>query len=814
MGVSQVTTVSGKVTEASTGSAVPFANVLFSGTTEGAITNFEGEFTITTSLPVDSLEARYIGFITRRKVIRRGVEQVINFQLEEDVQTLEAVMVYAGENPAFPILRKVIENKKVNDKRNLAAYDYEAYTKIEIDVDNVPERLKRRKIMRKITALMDSAENITGEDGQPILPIFISEAISRQYYRSNPRLKTEHVLKTKVTGIGITDGTLTSQVIGATLQEYNFYQNWLNIVSKEFISPIADGWKLYYDYDLIDSMFMAGDSVYRIDFYPKRPQDRAFQGTMWITREDYALKRIDASVNRQANLNFVNKLKIQQELVRTGAGAWMPLKSRVVVDLIELTGSTPSMLAKFYVSARDIQVNEPKRPEFYQNPVTMDQQVRMYDEDYWATHRHDSLTPQEVDVYAMIDTLRRVPIVRFGTDMGKFALTGYYKAGPLDLGPYTVFYGDNDIEGQRVGFGMRSNIDISRHFTVGGYAAYGFGDQRWKYQGYFEYILSRKNWSTLRVEHQRELDQIWLLTQNIDQNSLFYTLSRFGNLIDPFLYDKTRLRYSKQITTGLSQEVELKHQAFKPQFDFAFDSPLSQDGSTLNNFEITELSLRTRYAKDEVFVVNDNQRLSLGTIRSPAITFSYTYGMPNVFGSDLEYHRFRLGFEKRQRMGLLGIANINLSAGYLSGTVPYPLLFNPIGNETPVFVNFAYNLMNFFEFSSDRFVSVRYSHSFDGLIMNKVPLFRRLKWRLLANANVIYGGMRSENRELVNYPVDEQGNPVFPFSTLEQKPYIELGYGVENIFRVFRVDAFHRLTYLDRPGISSFGIKFSVQFML
>jgi hypothetical protein len=45
-------------------------------------------------------------------------------------------------------------------------------------------------------------------------------------------------------------------MIGSSFQEYNFYQNWLNILSKEFVSPIADGWRIYYDYDLTDSLYI------------------------------------------------------------------------------------------------------------------------------------------------------------------------------------------------------------------------------------------------------------------------------------------------------------------------------------------------------------------------------------------------------------------------------------------------------------------------------------------------------------------------------------------------------------------------------
>lgn len=266
---SQQTIVSGKVTEASTGSPIPFANVVFTGTQEGTTTDFDGNFTLKTNSKIDSIEVRYVGFSKRVKPVVRGDHQIIHIQLEEDMVSLGEVIVYAGENPAFEVLRRVSDRKKINDKRSLEAYEFESYTKIEFDVDQIPEKLKKRKIYAKISQVIDSIEQIAGEDGSAILPVFLSEAVSRYYYRRDPKYAHEHILKTKISGIGITDGTTSSQIIGSSFQQYNFYENWMTIISKEFVSPIADGGRLYYEYELVDSSMVDDDFCYRLDFWPR-----------------------------------------------------------------------------------------------------------------------------------------------------------------------------------------------------------------------------------------------------------------------------------------------------------------------------------------------------------------------------------------------------------------------------------------------------------------------------------------------------------------------------------------------------------------
>jgi len=316
----QETIVHGKVTDAASGDPIPFVNVVFKGTSIGATTDFDGNFTIKTMNPGDSMVASFVGYQPRTKIVKKGVSQVINFQLAEQVVNLQEVSISAGENPAFAILRNIVKNKSLNDKRKLSAYEYDSYTKIEVDVDNISDAFRQRKIVKKITQVLDSVERIAGEDGKPILPLFITESVSKLYYRDNPSLKKEHILKSKINGVGVEDGTLLTQLIGSSFQEYNFYQNWLNIVGKDFVSPIADGWRLYYDYDLTDSLDIGNHFCYRLDFSPKSKQDLAFSGTMWITKKEFALKQIDATMGKQANVNFVEKIKIQQELDSTVAG--------------------------------------------------------------------------------------------------------------------------------------------------------------------------------------------------------------------------------------------------------------------------------------------------------------------------------------------------------------------------------------------------------------------------------------------------------------------------------------------------------------
>jgi len=815
LSLAQETVVRGKVTDAGSGDPIPFVNVIYVNSSIGVTTDFDGNFELKTSTPGDTILVSYIGYKPKKKPIVKGIEQTVHFQLEEDVTSLSELVFVAGENPAFEVLRNVVRNKSQNDKRKLTAYEYDTYTKIEIDVDNISDKLREKKVMRKITQVLDSIDRIAGEDGKPILPLFISESVSKFYFRDSPQLRHENILKSKVSGVGVEDGELVTQFVGASFQEYNFYQNWLNIVSKDFVSPIADGWRLYYEYDLTDSLYVGDDYCYRLDFFPKSPQDLAFTGTIWITKAEYALKQIDVTVGKQANLNFVEKIKIQQELAPTTEGAWLPVKNRVLIDVGELTNASAGMLAKFYTSNKNIVVNQPHPVAFYERPIVLAEDARLEEaETFWDGVRHEPLSETEKNVYKMIDTLQNIPVVKTYTDIIKIIVDGYYDAGKIKIGPYVGLFAYNNIEGLRLQSGFKTTEEFSKKWIFRGQFGYGFRDDQIKYSASVRYLLSRTKWTFFDIRARRDIGRVGVDDEVLSDSYLFLAAQRWGKFRQGYYFNEGRINFQREMFKGFTQRVAFRYMTFEPVFDFGYYAqPSDPISPILSQYETAEAIIESRYASDEIFIQNGNERISLGTTKWPIITLRYTRGFSGIGESDFNYNKLRLSFFKRIRFGPLGVGLMNLTGEYVFDPVPYPLLSPHLGNQTPVFTSVTYNLMNYSEFVSDRYGSLQYEHHFEGFLLNRIPLMRKLKWRLVGTANMIYGGMSAMNKNLI--PDAETNADYVPVGFLSRgKPYVEMGYGVENIFKFFRVDFVHRLSYLDNPDVTKFKILFSVQFSL
>lgn len=803
--------VQGKVTDAETGDPIPFASVLLKGTTLGMNTDFEGNYSLSAKSLPDSIVVSYIGYLTQSKPLSNQAEQTLNFQLRPSDFQLEAFVFEAGENPAFEIIRKAVAKKKEFDKRSLTAYETKNYTKIEIDIDHVAEEFAQRRSVRKVTAVLDSIKQLTNDEGEKILPIFFSETLSKFYYRNNPELRKEIVEKSRVTGVGITDGSTTSQITGSVFQEYNFYKNWLSILEKDFVSPIADGWKAFYDYDLMDSVLVGQDSCYMLQVYPRREQDLAFSGTIWINKETYALKQVDLTIPKETNLNFVERIKIQQELVPTPPGPLIPSKSRIQIKIGQVTPKTAGMLAKFYTSSDSLKLNDPAPTSFFNQAVVLKPDFNTGNEEFWRTNRQDPLSSEELAVLQMVDTLKRIPVIRFYTEGLKFFATGYLPVGKMDLGPWPGFFNYNNVEGIRLGVGGRTNLKFSNKWLLQGYLAYGFKDERFKYTGSVTRVLDRNRWTTMRLGSQREIEQVGLEIASLEGNSIFLAASRFGTLRRAYMSTKHELNFQREFFKGFLFSAAVNVAQFEPLYDFYYLDKDTRDYRS--RFETTEARFALRYGRDEIVIINDNERVSFGPSKWPIVQLNYARGL-RWLGGDITYDKLSFYLYQRLNMGMLGVSRYELDAGKVFGEVPYPILKNHLGNETLFYTSAAFNTMNFNEFASDQYLSLRYRHFFEGFLLNKIPLIKKLKWRAVANANFLYGSVQDKNVE--NSPNrDPNGNPLETFGSLDPYvPYVELGYGIENIFKFFRVDFFHRMTYLDNPEAKPFAVKISAQIIL
>ncbi|HAW21100.1 MAG TPA: hypothetical protein DCX14_13040 [Flavobacteriales bacterium] len=796
----QQTIVVGKVFEAETNLPIPFANVYFKDSKIGTTTDEKGAYRIETYYPTDSLLVTVLGYQRGAQRVKADRSQVVDFEMKISGISLGPVTIVAdkkAKDPAIEIMKKVIRNKKANNREKLEAYEYNVYNKIEFDMNNINERFTNQKVMKPFDFVFENIDSTSEE--KPFLPIFLTESFSRYYYRKSPKSSMEHIKATKVAGV---KNESVSQFLGDMYQNTNVYENYVDAFGKSFMSPLSDFGGTSYKYYLLDSAVINRKKCFKIAFIPRRKGELVFEGEMWINDTTYALKEIQAKIIEGANINWINSFSVHHVYDQVENEIWMLTKENVVVDF-NLSEKAIGFYGRKTTIYDEFIINEKKENSFYStfNNIQVADSANDMSDEFWNEKRPESLSENEFKVYEMVDTIQQIRAFRTYVDLITLFVNGHYEMKYVDIGPYFTMASFNQVEGLRLRVGGRTNSDFSTRLELSGYLAYGTKDQRFKYHAASRFFISKSPRQIIHLSTRKDLEQLgqsanaWR-TDNILSSVFRRAPFRFN------AYEEYKGGYEVEFIPGFSTKFEFGRKDIWSVGDVLFQRE-NGDGSVydINRISTAEVGINVRFAYRESFISGDLDRISLGT-KFPILEFNARLGIKGFLGGDYEYQRVSLRISDRFPINPIGQSEFILEAGKIWGTVPYPLLQMFPGNQTYFYDDYAYNLMNYYEFISDQWVTLFYTHHFNGLFFNKVPLFRKLKWREVATMRSAIGGLSNKHKAELQFPAN-----LYDLN----KPYFEAGVGVENILKIFRVDAIWRLSYLSNPNVVPFGVRLTFQ---
>ncbi|WP_185731548.1 DUF5686 and carboxypeptidase-like regulatory domain-containing protein [Larkinella rosea] len=815
--VSSPQTFSGRITETPSGAAVPFASIAVKGKSIGTQADENGQFKLTLNQRADSLLVSAMGYQTTTMAIA-GFQsfQAVEIVLKPVATQLTEVVIRAGENPAYPILREVNAHRAQNDFRKTDGYEYQAYSQLAIHISQMAESFRQRK---PVQSMLRAVEPKQGGKPSQHVPLFFSETVSSLYARRQPERQKEQILKTRISSAGLTDDRFIAQFTGAGFNTLDFYQNTVSLFKKDFISPLAERGRVAYTYFLADTAQVGLHTCYEIDFDPKNERDLVFKGKMWIDTLSFALVQIDAQVGAAANVNFMKQIDVHQthETASESSTVWFPETTRLTIQVAEVVRNTFGATVDYLSTVRQPRVGQPRPVGFFDQEVQVVEDARNASAEYWQAQRQtlpDSRASEET--HALLDTVRNLPVFKFIRWAGQFVLNSGYLplTKGIDIGPVFSLWAYNRIEGNRLRLGLQTNNAFSRNWQLSAYGAYGTRDQVWKMGGEVNFIPTRQPLTLIILKSSYDLEQLGFRTEDLAGNPLLRTTSRFGRYRNAFYQNETSLSVQRDLGVDFIQTAGVRYRHIDPLFP-AFRHPLQDTQQTAFQSSIwgKEAFLELRYAPGRVPTrrVTKRRIQRRATETAPLLTLRYTYGTAAFEGGSFGgYHKWHFQLDHTLRWGLLGRTQYSVQAGFTPSTLPHPLLQVHVGNQSPFYNRNAFNLMNYAEFVSDRYASVSLEHKFEGLLTNRVPLIRRLGWRTFVNTSVLWGGLSPANRTLIATH-DASGQALAPVYSLQRDPYAEVGYGVENIFKLVRVEAIHRLTYRQNPNVTPFAIKVSFQ---
>jgi hypothetical protein len=771
--------ISGSVRDAHSDEPIPFASVYFKGTTTGQLTDSAGTFSfVLDKWPSDTLEITCVGYKAFHFPIDSSKAGLPTMIFLDPGTFNEGVRVRIKIDKGLLLWRKIVKNKDRNDRYHFDNFSYEIYNKLEVDLRHLNFKgLSKLRPLRAVTDLINS--NIDSTEMPPVLPAYLTEAISDYYYERKP-LKRREVIRAANTN-GIKNESFV-KFLGGMDQNVNVYDNFIPVMDKQFVSPASDNGDAYYHYRVIDTQYINHRRFYHLVFTPKHRGENCFEGDCWVHDTSFAIQKMSLRLGQDANVNFLEKLSLIQEYSLINDSTWFLSKDKFVADLAPLGKGAPSFVGRKTTTYRNVVINDSSVTKELSKNKVLEETITLTgamekDTGFWTASRHDTLTRNEKAIIKMIDTLMHAPVfIRFTNTMN-FIGTGYLNVGNYQLGPWYNWVTYDSWEGFRMRFDLGTNHRFSRKYWLHGYLAYGFGDKKFKGKAEALYLINKHPRSFLFVSYSNDLDFGQNYYGEISTDNIFALAIRKPNVPVKFInLEEKRFEYYQELNSGLSFYPSLAHKSYTPLKNIpSKDSfAVTNGGTPLTTFEV---GLRIRFAYLEKFLENNFFRSSLGS-PYPITEIYLTRGVSGIFKSSYDYTKVSASIYDYFKIPPYGSIYFNVFGGRTFGTLPYVLLDIHPGNELYYYNKYAFNMMNKYEFISDKYGGISVEHNIGNGIFR---LFPKLRLRQFWTAKVLWGGLSDANIAL-NF---KEGNT---FQTLNGRTYMELGTGIDNILRVFRLD--------------------------
>jgi hypothetical protein len=783
--------ISGLITDEK-GNGLGYASVLVKGTTKGTTANSEGKYFLNLEPGTYTLVCQHVGFAREEKKLVVGNEEVaVNFQLHVQELTLSEVVIKKGEDPAYAIIRQAIKKRPYYNEQ-VDSFSVDVYIKGLLRSRAIPQKVFGKKIERD-----DFGRTGLDSSGKGIL--FLSESLTKVFYVKPNKIKYE-VLSSRQSGGG--GGGLSFPFF------INFYDNNVAVFNNSlnqrgFISPIANGALNYYRYKFEGSFFEDGKEINRIRVIPRRKNEPLFSGYIQITEDDWRIHSLDLMTTTDYSLELIDTLRISQIHVPVAKNIWKT-KDQVVYVAVKKLGF--DFAGNFVNVYTNYNITPAFRKKFFDRILMKyDSAYTRKDSAYWTDVRPIPLEADEKRDFVFKDSVAKLERDSMLTHRNLDSLRRHQKPmtvkGFLLKGDHHYFYNKklfttysvkpilpgieyNSVEG--LSFSLEQNLVLQP--TKGKYSynlslnsRYGISNTHFNSYGVLnihERRTSYKN-SYLLIAGGKRLSQfnhdnpIEPLTNSV------YTLLYKKNYMKLYENWFGHIEYNGRFENGLRWNLHATYEDRLPvenTTDFSFfkkkrvllpNHPYELADIPFNRHQAFVAGIHLEFQPGQRYIQMGKSKFPIGS-KYPVFELDYSKGIDKIFGSDVDYDKWKFTISDKMNFKIGGEFRYSISIGGFinANKVEIPDLTHFNGNRT--YHNFKYlnsfQLAPYYQYSNAAkfYTVVHAEHHFNGLITNKIPLFNKLKWTLVAGTNTFY-----VNRK--NY-------------------YAEGFVGLENIFKLFRVD--------------------------
>lgn len=826
-------TLSGYVVDSITGERLEFISLLEKGTSNGTMTNTNGAYELLVKSG-GKIQVSCVGY--RTKLVSTGNKsRQLTIQLApNDFQLSEVVVKPKREhyrrrgNPSVELARNVIDHKNDYSLSDKDFYSCERYDRMTYSLNNFDGPVAHG--WKKKFPFIDQYVDTALLSGSPILPISTEERVETQFYRRDPQSIKSRVDAHQQSGLeDMFPPDLIATMKTEIFPEIDLTANDVYLFTNKFVSPLSSALAIaFYKYYLRDTVTLEDGKRYiDLGFAPLMPEQFGFIGHLWISTDStFFVRRAELNIPPDINLNFVRNMRIVIDQERLDDSTRVVL-SKVFDSEMNVTSGTLGLYAhrttaysgwNFQSTADSAKIFSFNSPTFEPSQLIdkkahADLALTKPDAAYWEEHRVGQQgVKKEHSVEQMIDQMREVRFFRYTRAVLQSLFKGYVSVGhrPYEenewlYGPLNATASWNKTEGVRLRTGGITTGNLSHHWFGFGYLAYGTKDNKWKGDAKLEYSFNHKKL------HANEFPIHSLsLEYNYDTNLLGQDPStgkdNFLNSVkrgeEKVTYLRTtEMTYKREFWNGWSFQLQGLWQR-----NYATSScPFERMDSTFDShYDMSIARAQIRFAPHETFMQMRTSRIAINH-QHPVFTLTHAIAKKDVLGSDFDFQRTDFTYRQRYWLSAFGYIDLDLMAGKIWSKSPVTMLCIPNANLGYTLQDKSFSQLNAMEFVCDQYVHWDVRYFLQGFFFNMMPFMKKLKWREVVTFRGYYGSLSDKNfNQIYKFPSKDD------VYRMGKAPYMEATLGVENIFRVLRIDYIRRLNYLDHDNVTKNGVQIAV----
>lgn len=796
----------------STGDLLPYASITVKGTSQGASANNKAKFSINLAPGTYTLVCQHIGYTRQEKTITVGKqdEEVVFILTDQKLQMKEVVVTNGGEDPAYQIIRNAIKKRNYYGNQ-VNSFECDVYTKDLIKLRSLPKSVFGQKIEAD-----DKKEMGVDSAGKGI--IYLSESIAKVHAKQPDKFKME-VLSSRVSG---------SSGFGFSFPTFiSLYKNNVTVFTERlnprgFVSPIADGAIGFYKFKYLGSFWEDGKEINSIRVTPRRSYEPLFTGTINITEGDWRIHSFDLTVTKKSQLEILDTLQLTQIHVPVGGDVWRVKNQLIHFNFnffkIDAIGNFVSVYSQY-----NINPDFPKK--FFDKVIIQyDTAVNKRPKTYWDTIRPVPLEPEEAKDYQVkdsiyqynkdsvwskrdVDSLRRKQGGIHPKDLfwGGINRRHYSKKNPYNWGirPLLPNLQYNSVEGIVLNVQPYFNKYLRKwkqNLSIEPTIRYGLNNTH--LNAYADVIFRSRDWDT----DKKLKRETWRFSggKRVTQFNSESPITPLANTISTLwggnnymkIYENWygsaafSKRYENGLNIGISALYEDRmplenttHYTFvkKDTVRFTPNYPYEKIAAQFSRHQALQLSFNISIKPGQKYIQFPRSKVAIGS-KYPTFSFNYTKGIKGLLGSDVDFDKWRFSISDDKNFKLAGLLKYKLSVGgFINTNKVYIQDFQHFNGNRFIgaseYVN-SFQLAKYYAYSNTNsfFALGHLEHHFNGLFTNKIPFFKRLNWNLVGGSNAFY--------------VNKTNN------------YFEVFGGIENIFKVLRIDVVTGFEY-GRKGFTA-----------